>query len=157
MTQKEKVEICSQAFIAWITQEQKNKDMTVCDKDIEDMFTSQVLLKKFKAFDINIVLPEMLLLILGICVDGNPGQVQIVLKDLLNSIKERTGKPIPQGYVITTWDFSLHFPGKFPIMDFPEMYNKYKDLWDAQKIERTHPAMSDNLCDTPEWWKEVME
>ena len=156
MTLGEKVSLCSQAFIMWMEQEMKNKDMTIHDKDIENNFSSQVLLKKLKAVGVDIVLPDMLLLILDICVEGNPGRIQIVLKDLLNGIKKRIG-PIPKGYIVTSWDFSTHFMTRFPIMDYPEMEKKYSELWDAQKIERKNSMMSDNLCDTVAWWKEVME
>lgn len=156
MTVEEKIEICSNAFIAWITTEGKEQSIFTDDKDIRNLFTSQIILNKFKAFGVDIVLPDMLLLILNVCVENNPGQFQILLKDLLNSIKERKG-PIPAGYVIKSTDFSLCFMTNFPIMDIPHINNKYEKLWDGQKIKRNNPFESDNLCDTPEWWKEVME
>lgn len=85
----------------------------------------------------------------------NPGQSQIILKDLLLSIKSKKG-PIPSGYVITSNDFSLAFPFSFPIMEIPEVNKKYEKLWDKQKRKKENPLESDNLCDTVDWWKEVM-
>lgn len=156
MTLEEKKEMCSKALIAWTMTEQEGKDMSIHDKEVENMFTSQMILKKFNVFGIDIVLPDLLLLILAICVDGNPGQFQIILKDLLNNIKKRTG-PIQAGYTITVWDFSLCFMNDFPIIDIPHINDKYRKLWDGQKKQKAQPWETDNLCDTPEWWKEVME
>lgn len=156
MTLEEKKEMCSKALIAWTMIEQEGKDMSIHDKEVENMFTSQMILKKFNVFGIDIILPDLLLLILAICVDGNPGQFQIILKDLLNNIKKRTG-PIQAGYTITTWDFSLCFMNDFPIIDIPHINDKYRKLWDGQKKQKAQPWETDNLCDTPEWWKEVME
>lgn len=156
MTIEEKKELCTKILIGWFVQEQENRDFRNHDKEVADLFTSKILLKKFDVFHINIVLPDMLLMILHICTNNNPGWIQIILKDLLNSIKKRTG-PIKPGYVITSNDFSLCFTWNFPIVEIPEINAKYESLWMGQKIERDEPMMSDNLCDTVEWWKEVME
>ena len=156
MTIEEKKELCCRVFIIWSSQEKNNYDFKNHDKEVAELFTSQVLLKKFDVFGIDIILPDMLLMILNICTNDNPGQIQIILKDLLNSIKKRTG-PIKPGYVITSHDFSFCFPWNFPIVEIPEINIKYESLWMDQKIKRDKPIMSDNLCDTVDWWKEVME
>ena len=158
MTIEEKKELCTKALVSWFMQEQDNRDFKNHDKEISELFTSKVLLKKFDVFGIDIVLPDMLLMILCICTNNNPGQIQIILKDLLNSIKKRTG-PIKPGYIITSNDFSLCFAWNFPIIEIPEINIKYESLWMGQKIEidKHNPMMSDNLCDTVDWWKEVME
>lgn len=155
MTLQEKEDMCSRVLIGWIIAEQRNKDMSIHDEDIKEIFTSKMILKKFEVFGIDIVLPDMLLLILNVCVNNNPGQFQVVLKDLLNVIKQGKG-PIPSGYVIGTRDFVSAFNDKFPIMEIPEINNKYHKLWDDQKKKTTESGESDNLCDTEEWWKEVM-
>jgi hypothetical protein len=98
----------------------------------------------------------MLLLILYICTEGNPGMFQVILKDLLNNIKKEIG-PIPAEYIIRVNDAAKYFDGNFPILDIPEVQDKYCDLWQKQKGERKDNLSSDNLCDTPEWWKEVMQ
>jgi hypothetical protein len=157
MTLTEKKETCLKAFLAWIELEKQNKDVSIHSKEVEEIFTSQVILKKFKSFNIDIVLPDMLLLILAICTDCNPGQFQVVLKDLLNNIKSHKG-PIPEGYIITVTDFSMCFPQDFPFMDVKSVSDKYHKLWDAQKKSGEIKLFeTDNLCDTPEWWREVME
>lgn len=157
MTIKEKKDVCCRALMNWAMLEYDgDKDMSIHDEDIENLFTSRIILKKFEMFSIDIVLPDMLLLILSICVENNPGQFQIVLKDLLNSIKSKKG-PIPSGYVITTDDFSTCFMMDYPITDIPRINKKYEELWDGQKKEKYNDLDSDNLCDTPEWWKEVMQ
>ena len=155
MTIKEKQEICVKALTKWFVQEQENYDFKNHDEEIANLFTSKILLKKFDVFDINIILPDMLLLIFFICSSNNPGCTQVMLKDLLNNIKKRNG-PIKPNYVITTLDFSSCFQSNFPIIEIPEINNKYESLWIGQKIE-TEGIGGDNLCDTIDWWKEVME
>jgi hypothetical protein len=149
---EEKIEICSTALIKWVLGDRNPERKH--NKDIEKLFTSQVLLKKLDAFGIDIFLPDALLVILYVCVEGNPGQVQIVLKELLNDIKKRKG-PIPAGYIITADDFSLCFMRHFPIMEIPEVNKKFEKLWDEQKYWQGEYRA--NRCDTVEWWKEVME
>lgn len=164
MTIKEKQDICAQAIIKWKAQEEMAKNIPVKefapgihkhDEEIVDLFTSKMILKKFEVFNIDIVLPDMLLLMLYICTEGNPGMFQVILKDLLNHIKEEIG-PIPSGYVINVDDATKCFTAP-PILDIPEIQDKYCNLWQEQKGERQGSLSSDNLCDTPEWWKEVME
>jgi hypothetical protein len=156
MQTHEAIDCCSKLFINWFTREKTNEDMSKHDDEIADLFTSQIILKKFKAFDIDIVLPDELLLMLYICTEGNPGQFQILLKDLLNSIVKNHGCAISKGYIITSTDFAYAFPMHFPVMSMPEVNAKYEALWDGQKRERKNPMESDNKCDTIEWWKEVM-
>ena len=156
MSVEEKKSLCARCLIYWFENERKGT-MTSHDPEVEDMFISKILLKKFKAFNIDIILPDPLLLILDVCCESNPGQVQIILKDLLNDIKKRSGKPIPKGYVITSTDFSMCFPTSFPITEIDHINEKYMKLWDEQKRETKNILESDNKCDTAEWWLEVME
>ena len=58
---------------------------------------------------------------------------------------------------MTTNDVRLYFIRDFPIVEVPEINAKYESLWMGQKIENDDSFGSDNLCDTIEWWKEVME
>ena len=160
MTDNEKdiqeiTELCSRVFIAWTMRDSNPVEHNM--KLLGELFTPRVLLKKFEAFDIDIGLPDDLLCLIAICCNENPAQAQLILKELLLSIKKRIG-PIPKGYVITPEDFSLSFPFQFPIMSIPEQNAKYESLWIGQKIEREKGKLcSDKLCDTVEWWKEVME
>ena len=150
--------MCSKIFMYWFMTEKENPEMKYKPEDEEFLRTSfitKIILKKFQAFDIQIHLPIHLLMILSLCTNENPGQTQIVLKDLLLSIKSKKG-PIPNGYVIPSDDFSLAFPFSFPIMEIPEINKKYEKIWNEQKRKNENPLESDNSCDTVEWWKEVM-
>ena len=148
MKDQEKIELCSRIFIAW---KLSNKAWNVHDDEILDAFIPGMLVKKMKAFGIDIFLPDPLLLLIDVCTESNPGQAQIILKDLLNNIVERTGK-IKKGYMISAEDVAECWPTSFPIVSLkPELYER---KWIDQK---TNKAFSDNLCDTPEWWLEVME
>lgn len=154
MTFNEKQEICGKIFIAWVVSEGGNSNMISHDVIKSELFTARIILQKFEVFNIDIVLPDMLLILLSTCVNENPGMFQIVLKDLLNNIKERKG-PIPNGYTITADDFAMCFGDSFPILDIKRIEEKYSKMWQEQKRE-SEAWGTDNLCDTPEWWKEVM-
>jgi hypothetical protein len=157
MDLKEKLEVCSKALISWMMMEkQDNYNPGEHSNDIDEIFIAKMLFKKFKAFNIDIILPDMLLIILYTCTENNPGQTQIILKYLLEDIKDKKG-PIKPGYAITSDDFASCFMTNFPIMEIPAVSVKYLEMWDAQKRKTTNIFESDNLCDTPEWWKEVME
>lgn len=148
--EKEIKDLCGQILATWIITNGE-KDFTKHDEDIIKEFIPSILLKKFKVFNIDIVLPDELLILLTLCSDGNPGLVQAILMDLLESIKDKNG-PIPKGYIITAYDFAFAFPMKFPIIKDKEIYNKY-----LEKFDREIKTPDGNLCDTPEWWLKVME
>lgn len=152
---EEKKRQCSKIFISW-SLSHVDWANNPHDEDIANIFTSRMILKKFEVFGIDIIIPDPLLLMLAICTDGNPGQYQIILKDLLLNIKKVKG-PIPKGYCIEPQDIVEMWPINFPIVDIPEVYDKYMKLWDEQKKEHHEEFESDNKCDTPEWWLEVME
>lgn len=147
MTIEEKKNMCTQIFLAW---KFSNKDWTVHDDEIMDGFIPKVLVKKMKAFCVDIILPDPLLLMIEVCTEGNPGQAQIVLKELLNNIVSTKGK-IKPGYIITLDDFVDCYP-TFPIIALDE--EGWRKKWDNQKGSNVYPG---NLCDTPDWWLEVME
>lgn len=161
MTDAEEVkELCSTILLQWFLEEKNNTTMKYNEEDKEFLkksFIANVLLKKFEVFDIKIHLPTHLLMILSLCTNENPGQAQIILKKLLLSIKDRRGL-IPENYVITSEDFVMCFPTSFPIMEIPAISESFEILWNQQKKQGKLDYMeSDNLCDTPEWWKEVMK
>lgn len=153
------MELCSKIFISWHFNAKENPNMDYEQKDkefLEQSFIAKILLKKFEVYNIKIHLPVHLLMILSLCTNENPGQSQIVLKDLLNDIKSRRG-PIPSGYVITPDDFALCFASDFPIMDISYINDKYQKLWNDQKFIDLRTERSENACDTIEYWKEVMK
>ena len=149
--------ICSQALMTWLYSEIDNEELDIKEKDkICNIFPYNMILNKLDNYGVKVVLPDLLLMIVSLCTDNNPGISQIIIKELLSDIKEKQGN-IPEGYIITSSDFVNCFPENFPILDIPEVYDKYIKLWDGQKRERPNEFSSDNLCDTPEWWLEVME
>ena len=157
MKLEEVKKLCSDLLALWFTKELRGDDISQHDDNmITGMLVPSILLNKFKNFNIDIVLPDELLLILTICTDDNPGQSQVILKDLLNHIKGKKGL-IPSGYVINVFDFGECFPMEFPITSIKEINDKYYKLWNEQKKTRIDEYDSDNLCDTPKWWKEVMQ
>ena len=150
---QETIELCSRVFIAW-TMRDSNNPVEHNMKLLGELFTPRVLLKKLEAFDIDIGLPDDLLCLIAICCNENPGQAQLILKELLISIRHRKGL-IPKGYIITPEDFGFAFPLSFPIMADEKINKEYYKKWDAQKYNKDGHLL--NACDTIGWWKEVME
>jgi hypothetical protein len=151
------IELCSTLLMNWGINEYAKKDMTIYDEELEKAFIFCIIRKKFNSYGIKIVLPDELLAILTVCTNSNPGQSQILLKYLLNDIKQRKG-PIPEGYVITVEDFAFAFQTRFPILhEYKDLYKKFEKLWDEQKKVNLSGHGDYNMCDTPGWWLEVME
>ena len=149
---QETTELCSRIFIAWTMRNSNPVKHNM--KLLGELFTPRVLLKKFEAFDIDIGLPDDLLCLIAVCCNENPGQAQLILKELLISIRHRKG-PISKGYIITSEDFGFAFPLSFPIMADEKINKEYYKKWDAQKYNKDGHLL--NSCDTIGWWKEVME
>lgn len=155
---KEIEKLCAMVFIKWHeTGAQRNEEMH--NMIMENSFTAKILTKKFEAFDIGIDLPDELLLILGTCSGENPGLVQAILMDLLQSIKDKKGSPIPRGYEITPSDVAEAFPFRWPILEDPEIYNEYVSKYDATIKDKATDSNGNkfNACDTKEFWLQVME
>ena len=154
---KEIEDLCAMVFIKWhigAQHDEKTHDMIM-----KNSFTAKILTKKFEAFDIGINLPDELLLILGTCSGENPGLVQAILMDLLQSIKDKKGSPIPRGYEITPSDVVGAFPLRWPILKDPEIYNEYLSKYDATIKDKATDSNGNkfNACDTKEFWLQVME
>ena len=154
---KEIEDLCAMVFIKWhivAQHDEKTHDMIM-----KNSFTAKILTKKFEAFDIGIKLPDELLLILGTCSGENPGLVQAILMDLLQSIKDKKGSPIPRGYEITPSDVAGAFPLRWPILKDPEIYNEYVSKYDATIKDKATDSNGNkfNACDTKEFWLQVME
>ena len=154
---KEIEDLCAMVFIKWhigAQHDEKTHDMIM-----KNSFTAKILTKKFEAFDIGIKLPDELLLILGTCSGENPGLVQAILMDLLQSIKDKKGSPIPRGYEITPSDVVGAFPLRWPILKDPEIFNEYLSKYDDTIKNKATDSNGNkiNACDTKEFWLQVME
>lgn len=152
-------EMCAKLLILWIKAEADTPDMKYRPEDeefIEKSFTAKIISKKLDAFGICIHIPVYLYMLIAVCCKENPGQAQLILKVLLNSIKDNKG-PIKADYIIRVEDFVNCFANAFPIMIIPEIHSEYQKLWEDQKRQSSGQFLeSDNKCDTPDWWREVM-
>lgn len=124
-----------------------------------DSLTSRLLLVKIPGYGIKITPPDWLIYLIETCAGGNPGYIQLIYKELLTFINNANyaGTGIPENYKIRAIDFINCFRFAYPILLDPPIYEKYSKMWDDQKKERENSADSDNLCDTAEYWLEVME
>ena len=154
---KEIEDLCAMVFIKWHIGAQHDEEMH--NIIMENSFTAKILTEKFEAFDIGINLPDELLLILRTCSGENPGLVQAILMDLLQSIKDKKGSPIPRGYEITPSDVVGAFPLRWPILEDSEIYNEYISKYDATIKDKATDSNGNkiNACDTKEFWLQVME
>lgn len=153
---KQAEKLCTEIFLIWGFASLNDKDFSQHNEELlKEMFTPRILLKKLEAFGINIVVPDDCLTLIAVCCNENPGQAQLLLKDILLSIKKRKG-PIPDGYTITSEDFAYAFPTSFPIMSMPEVEHKFNERWKEQKSSTPDGRYEVNLCDTQKYWKEVM-
>ena len=155
---KEIEDLCAMVFIKW-HEVGAQRDEEMHNIIMEKKKKKKILTKKFEAFDIGIKLPDELLLILGTCSGENPGLVQAILMDLLQSIKDKKGSPIPRGYEITPSDVVGAFPLRWPILKDPEIYNEYISKYDATIKDKATDSNGNkiNACDTKEFWLQVME
>lgn len=154
---KETTKLCFIVFAKWHKFGAQHDEETH-NMIVENSFTAKILTKKFEAFDVGIELPDELLLLLGLFSGENPGLVQTILMDLLQSIKDKKG-PIPRGYEITSLDVASAFPFKWPILEDSEIFNEYLSKYDntiKNKATDNH-GNKINACDTKEFWMQVME
>ena len=149
------LEMCACLYINWAMNGDKN-DKLSHNYLLENSFISKMLLKKFDTFGIDIKIPDELLLLLSICSNENPGLVQVILMDLLQSIKNNLGEKIPKGYKISSLDFAKAFPNEFPIIENESIYKKYVEKFDSIKTTDDN-GFELNLCDTKEWWMQVIQ
>jgi len=156
MNTKEQMELCSNALMNLLIEETSGKDMSQHEPDIAGIFPISITLRKLEVFGIDVVIPDMILMILDICAQGNPAIIQLMTKELLMDVKANQGGSIPKGYIITGEDFARLHGDSYPILDLPEFKEKYHTLWQAQKREQNKAFDSDNQCDSPEWWQEIL-
>ena len=152
---KQTVQICMQIFAKWCQLEQAGRDMTKYDEGIAEEFIPQVLRCRLQAAEVDIVLPDYLMLLIMVCTDGNPAQSLMILSDLLENIHGRIGK-IPAGYVITAEDFSYAF-SIWPIMEMKSVSDQYSQKWQKQKRKPMFAWETDNSMDMAGWWRKFVE
>lgn len=152
---KEIENLCDMVYNKWHKLGAQH-DEEAHDIIMKNSFTAKILTKKFEAFNVGIELPDELLLLLGLFSGENPGLVQFILMDLLQSIKDKKGL-IPRGYEITPLDVASAFPFKWPILEDPEIFNKYlsDDIIKNKATDSNDNKI--NVCDTKEFWMQVME
>lgn len=149
-------QVLAQGLIKWTMEETYGVDMRKYNPEIAQQFIPQILRKRLKAAEIDIVLPDIMCLMITLCTDGNPGQSLMILSDILQNKRDRDGK-IPAGYIITAQDFTTTFPLKWPIMFDPEISEQYRKKWDAQKRKPLFPWETDNQIDMVGWWRKFVE
>lgn len=148
MTIDQKINLCSKVLATWTLKENR-KESTTISGFREDSFIAKILDKKFNVFGIDVVLPDPLIIILELCTEANPGQSQVILKDLLSNTN------IKHGYTVTAADFASVFKDSFPITAISEIDAIYHKLWEEQKSP--YPKGPENLVDTVGYWEEIFK
>ena len=149
---------CSIVLASWIERfTKRNKDTKISDimkSIIKDDIIAKILVNKIKWAEVDIIIPDELLLIISTCTYP-PGHAQLMLVDILDTVYDNHDKSIPSGYEITPEDFSNTFKDKFPIIElYPEYETLYDMMWDDQKFKDNeyNSGFMDNKIDTKEFW-----
>ena len=138
--------VVSKVFISWAIMEKEDYEPCTNIPELENEFFVKLIKEKLKWAGVDIVIPDALAIILDYCSE-TPAEVQMITVDILDTILKNNDGSIPKGYVITTNDFSLTFPVKFPITGFfPSAKEEYNQKWDEQKDGGA------NTYDTLEFW-----
>ena len=142
---KEDLELCSKVLMVWTLN--PNSDKINFDLEYQaNSFIAKIIRKKFEAFQIPIKIPNLLLMLIEICTDSNPGVSQIMLKEVLSRIPN-----LEPDYQVMPTDFVRVYATEFPLMKNPKWEEYFSKLWDAQKSD------GNNLCDTRDWWMELFK
>lgn len=166
MTEHERTIRILIALLAQGVREENPNTCTVSGKLFETITVDPVtniagmlLQRKIPAMGLKIMPSDWLVLSIEVCAGGKPGFIQMIYKELLDFINSVNfdNNGIPDGYKITTHDFSNCFAVDFPICDKLEIEHRYTKMWDKQKRETKSFLESDNMCDTPEYWLEVSQ
>lgn len=113
-----------------------------------ESFIAMVLLKRMKAFEIEVKIPDELILILEISTEGNPGKSLTLLYEILSRIPN-----LQKGHMLTCDDYiRLTGTGQFKTVWNKEDDKWMEDLWDSQKTDD-----GCNKVDYPEYWRELFK
>ncbi len=152
------VDLVNKVFISWnLHRFKQNYKPTEHDEDLANQFLCQIILKKLKWANVDVVIPDELLMILLLCSE-TPADIQMLTVDMLDHIKEMSSnKAIPVGYVITPEDFIGTFSISMPVLsENTRAREEYNKKWDMQKLyNREDITMygTDNMFDTRDFWK----
>lgn len=107
---------------------------------------------KLDAIDVK-VQPDVIALIF--LVTGNPGCIQLILKDIL--MMDKAKEKIKNHEIVTINDVEDYKYFDFKYEDNEKVVlDELEPKWDAQK-DYSGKNFSDNKCDTVEWWMEVYD
>lgn len=149
MTERE--ELASKVLISWHFSKKKGENFENNPELVNGGdFVSTMLYKKMQAIGLGVNIPDECLLMISVC-SNSPGYAQLLLKEILMSIPD-----LKRGYTITVDDFVRKYPMEYPVQDNPKWDKYFQDLWDKQKNRSAKFPQSDNLCDTADWWLEVL-
>jgi hypothetical protein len=119
---------------------------------IESMPFGKMIYSKLDMVNIKLQ-PEIVVLIF--LLTGNPGCIQLILKDILTMDKAK--RKIKCHEKVTIYDvedykyFDTYYENKEDII-----LKELEPKWDAQK-DYSLNNMTNNKCDTKEWWMEVYD
>ena len=153
----ETLDLVAKTFMVW-SFEASNPDFNpIIEEAHEQSFICNVLNKRVEAFNLPIIIPDYMSIILETCTGANPGQ-SLLLAYLVVEKAHTENATLDNKYVITPTDFSNVFCFEFPItIDNLKLSKKYEEMWDNQKILDAKFPQSDNLIDTPEHWMKAVK
>lgn len=115
---------------------------------------------KLDAVNVKIKINNILKTIFCLCSGGNPGFLQIIVKEFLIKLKKLYN--LEEEREISPLDFAYVYPNEFPIVS--NNVKEWEKKWDEQKITRDKAIYilgkdeipPDNKVDTVEYWTELI-
>lgn len=162
-------EAVSKMFILWsIYFMSGNKDqIDEMNKKFEDdgndhplAFFNVIVQTKLNIAGVKIKFNNISKIIFHLCSGGNPGFLQIIVKEFLMKLKELYN--LEEEREISPLDFAYVYPNEFPIVS--NNVKEWEKKWGEQKITRDKAIYilgkdeipPDNKVDTVEYWKELI-
>ena len=163
------IEAISKIFVLWsiyfmggnIHQiDEMNKKFEDNENDSPIAFFNVIVQTKLNIVGVKIKFNNISKIIFHLCSGGNPGFLQIIVKEFLMKFKKLYN--LEEEHEISPLDFAYVYPNEFPIVS--NNVKEWEKKWDEQKITRDKAIHifgkdeipPDNKVDTVEYWTELI-
>ena len=150
MNEQQKLDMAGITFINWLQIHHSNPDkLKERNQEVYDSsFICKVIDNRMKTFNIDIHIPDHLIVLIDLCTGSNPGMSFMMLSEILEKIPD-----LKYGHLIQPDDFVRVYGSKFPILSmYSDISDRLEKKWDMQKLETPKDFDTDNQCDYKYYW-----
>ena len=127
MNEQQKLDMAGITFINWLQIHHSNPDkLKERNQEVYDSsFICKVIDNRMKTFNIDIHIPDHLIVLIDLCTGSNPGMSFMMLSEILEKIPD-----LKYGHLIQPDDFVRVYRSKFPTFAYPisfPVYYLYQD------------------------------